>query len=99
MIPGIQLRKGMLSLGMYVVLVAIPYMLHATGIWSIAVLLNPFTVFFVMFIAVLISVATFVPNNPTYLVLFIFFVALVIFIYVWALYINPSIPIPVIPTS
>ena len=98
MLPGIQLRRGMVSLGMYIILVLIPYGLHAAGITSIAVLLNPFTVFFVMFFAVLIGIMPYIPKNPTYMMIFLFFVALGVFLYVWTLYISQSAPIPVIPS-
>ena len=78
-------------------LVWVPYVLHALGVTSIVFLLNPFTVFFVMFFALLIAVITYIPKNPYIALGIIFILGLVAFVYVWALYITPVVQIPVIP--
>jgi len=96
---GVLIRREFWCFAIIATLVWIPYILHATGIMSIAVLLNPFTVFFVMFFALLVAVCTYIPKNPYMLLFVLFILAFVAFIYVWAFYITPIVQIPVIPAS
>lgn len=96
---GVLIRREFWCFLLIAIMVWIPYILHAVGVASIAFLLNPFTVFFIMFFALLIAVCTYIPKNPYMLLAALFILALIAFIYVWALYITPMVPIPVIPVS
>jgi len=94
---GVLIRREFWCFLLYFSLVIIPYILHALGIVSINFLLNPFTVFFVVFIVVMVAVYSYIPKNPYIMLIAIIFLALIAFVYVWCLYIQPVIRIPVIP--
>ena len=96
---GVLIRRELWCFFLIAIMVWIPYVLHAVGVASIVFLLNPFTVFFIMFFALLIAICTYIPKNPYLALIIIFFLALIAFVYVWAFYITPMVPIPVIPVS
>lgn len=94
---GVLVRRSFWCFIIVVLLVWCPFVLHALGVTSILFLLNPFTVFFVMFFVLMIGMLPYIPKSPHTLTIVVFFIAMTALIYVWALYIATVVPIPVLP--
>ena len=95
---GVLIRRSFWCFIIYVGLVIIPYLLHALEIMSIGILLNPFTVFTVVFSVMLLALIQLIPKNHYIMLLFVLILIIIAYVYVWGLYIQPMIKIPIIPS-